>query len=159
MFSNRKRSKKDKHAEIITLYKIPKNYAFREISRLIGSGANYAGDGPTRRYGSLNLNGIHITKIASKYYVDEIYGAVFRDRYPRSAIKVGDEVIKINRIYCEHLGHVGKYIEKTPIKLLQMKTKLTGEYFVEEVSNAELLNLNSTLLQNTTPNAYTTTSQ
>jgi len=73
-----------------------------DISLLKGSAANYGGDGPTRRYGSLILNGLHIVKIACRYYVD-----VFRNRFPHSAIKVGDEVIKINQFYCEHLGHLG----------------------------------------------------
>lgn len=98
-----------------------------DISRLIGSAANYAGDGPTKRYG--------IIKVSSRYYVDEIYDNIFRNRFPLSAIKVGDEVIKINQFYCEHLGHLSKYIEKTPIThIIQMISKVTGECFVEESS-------------------------
>jgi len=45
---------------------IAKNINIANISLQKGSSANYAGDGPSRKYGCLNLNGIYITKSLSK---------------------------------------------------------------------------------------------
>jgi len=111
-----------------------------DISRLLGCAANYAGDGPTRRYGILQLNGIHIVKIPPRFYVDQIYQDVFSNRFPQSAIKVGDEVIKINQFYCEHLGNVSKYIEKTLVTSIQLRSKATGELFTESSSSIDATN-------------------
>jgi len=109
------------------------------VSLLKGSSANYAGDGPTRRYGCLNLNGIYVVKISSRYYVEEIYHNVIMDRFPSNSIKIGDEVIKVNQFYCEHLGNVSKYIEKTHIRYLELKSKLTGENYYEESHEASTI--------------------
>jgi len=100
------------------------------------------------------LNGLYVVKKSFRYFVEEIYDAVFRDKFPNSRMKVGDEVIKINQFYCEHLGNVEKYIEKTAIRSLQMISTLTGEVYFDEDLTVDTLNVEdettSTLLPNFT---------
>jgi len=74
---------------------------------------------------------IHSEK-SFRYFVDEIHDTIFINKFPHSRVKVGDEVIKINEFYCQHLGNVGKYIENTAINYLQVISSVTGEVYNDE---------------------------
>jgi len=112
-----------------------KKNSFIEISLLIGSTANYAGDGPTRKYNCLTLNGIHIIKRSSRYHVEDINQDVLREKFANCSININDEVIKVNEYYCEHLGNVAKYIEKTPVRYLQLRNAITGRTYSEQAND------------------------
>jgi len=81
-------------------------FCYTEITLLIGSVANYAGDGPRTRISSLELNGIEISKFAQRFYVNQINVTVLRNKFPNDAINIGDEVVKINDSYCEHIRNI-----------------------------------------------------
>jgi len=99
---------------------------YQEISLLIGSSSNFAGDGPKTRVNSLELNGVKIVKTLLKYYVAEVRIAIFRKLFPHDSIQVGDEVIQLNNTYCEHIGNVSKYSETNNIYHIQIRNKTTG---------------------------------
>ena len=111
-------------------------FFYHAISLLIGSSSNYAGDGPTRRYNCLRLNGFYVEKRQGRFYVDEMFDDVLWNKFHAYAIKVGDEVIQLNNIYCEHLGTVAKYMGNYRIKSIQLRSKESGNcYYEQEVEN------------------------
>ena len=63
------------------------------------------------------------------------------DKFRTHGIKVGDEVIQVNNIYCEHLGAVAKYVESNRIKNIQLKCQDSGNYYVvvEDVQESEFI--------------------
>ena len=95
---------------------------------------------------TLKLNGLHIAKKQTKFFIDEIYDDVLRKKFQAYRIKVGDEVIVINNIYCEHLRTVTKYVETNCIKNMRLKCKYSGLYYSEEehIQLTEIINLGST---------------
>jgi len=96
-------------------------FCYRDISLLIGSTANYAGDGPVTRTNSLEVNGFIITRINLRFYVTEINRNVLDTIFPVSSICIGDEVMKLNDIYCEHIRNVTKYLETSQIRCITLK--------------------------------------
>lgn len=84
---------------------------------------NAEADAGLKRFNSLNVNGIKILKVASRFYVSEINEAILTKKIPTENIAVGDEVIQINNLYCEHIRNVCKYIETTHISSIQLKKK------------------------------------
>jgi len=103
-----------------------------DISLLVGSTANYAGDGPTVRSDSMLLNGLKIQKISMRYFVADINVYVLRAIFPNNNVKLGDEVISLNDIYCEHIRNVTKFIETTQISKICLKSALTQILYTEE---------------------------
>ena len=90
----------------------------------------------SKTYRTLRLNGLHIEKRQGKFYVNEICEEVLSSKFRSSSIEVGDEVIQLNTVYCEHLGAVTNYVEKNRIKNIQLRSKVNGNcYFEEEVDN------------------------
>jgi len=81
--------------------------------------------GVTKRFNSLNVNGIKILKSASRFYVSEINEAILTEKMPTEDIVVGDEVIQINNLFCEHIRNVSKYIETNHISSIQLKKRGT----------------------------------
>ena len=73
-----------------------RDYFKYEISLLIGSTANVAGDGPQIRANSLHLNGFKICRMEFRYYISEIKEDILNERFRNNHIQVGDEVIKVN---------------------------------------------------------------
>ena len=120
---------------VCTLPFIHNHKSFKDISLLIGSCANYAGDGPTKRINSLQLNGFKILKTGSRFYIDEINDAVLLTKYNTNAIHVGDEVIKLNDVYCEHIGNVRKYIETTQITKIYLRNKVSGICYTQSMQD------------------------
>ena len=102
-----------------------------DISLLIGSKANVAGDGPKVRINSLELNGFKIRCVKFRYYISEINEVVLREHFADNHIQIGDEVIKVNNEYCEHLRNVTKYIETTSVHCIHLRHVRTGEYYTE----------------------------
>jgi len=102
---------------------------YREISRQIGSTANYAGDGPPKRFNSLNINGLKICKVGSRFHVADVNQHVLRSKFTNHIIHIGDEIIKLNEMYSEHLGNVTKYIESTQIQSMQLRNKISGNCY------------------------------
>jgi len=92
-----------------------------EISLSIGSKANYTGDGPTARTNSLELNGFVISKFMHRYYIVQVNANVLRNKFPNNAINIGDEVIKINDMYCEHVRNIKKLIETEQVRTIMLK--------------------------------------
>jgi len=107
----------------------------------------------TRRYGCLALNGLYVSKQSFRYFVEEINETVFRNKFRDSPIQIGDEVIKVNNLYCEHLGNVGKYLETTNISSLQMISKVTGEVYVDEDASVHTINMDDAHTSCTTLNS------
>jgi len=120
-----------------------KKNSFIEISLLIGSTANYAGDGPTRKDNCLSLNGIYIIKRSTRYHIEDINQDVLRRKFANCSININDEVIKVNQFYCEHLGNVAKYIERTPVRYLQLRNVITGQTYSEQAN--ETIHMEETL--------------
>ena len=85
----------------------------------------------SKKYRSLILNGLYIEKRQGKFYVDEIHDEVLRNKFSIYAIKVGDEVIQLNGINCEHMGAVTKYVEKNSIKNIQLRSMDDGNCYIE----------------------------
>ena len=85
----------------------------------------------SKKYRSLILNGLYIEKRQGKFYVDEIHDEVLRNKFSNYAIKVGDEVIQLNGIYCEHMGAVTKYVENNRIKNIQLRNRSDGNSYCE----------------------------
>jgi len=105
-----------------------KGFVYNEISLLIGSTANFAGDGP-RRVDSLELNGFKIWKNSLRFYITELNENLLRAKFSNNSIQVGDEVLKLNGFYCEHLRNVTKYVETTIIHSMQLRKRITGIYY------------------------------
>jgi len=105
------------------------NFFYCEISLLIGSSSNYAGDGPKTRINSLDLNGIKIVKSSLRYYITEINKYILDSIFPNNNINIGDEVIQLNYVYCEHIGNVTKYTETNEIRHIQLRSKICGQQF------------------------------
>ena len=83
------------------------------------------------RSNSLHLNGFKIHRVEFRYYISEINEDVLREHFPHNHIQVGDEVIKVNNEYCEHLSNITKYIETTRIQSLNLMSVTTREYYTE----------------------------
>jgi len=115
---------------IILLFYFP----YSDISLLIGSSSNYAGDGPKVRINSLELNGFKVEKSIFRYFVKEKNNYVLTSKFPGNSINIGDEIIQLNNLYCEHIGNVFKYIETTDIQHIQIKCKTTEQQY-EILSN------------------------
>ena len=95
------------------------------------------------RVNSLHFNGIKIRCIESRYHISEINDDVLREHFPHNRIHIGDEVIKLNNEYCEHLRNVMKYIETTRIQSLNLRSARTGEDYAETaVTSSEIKNNN-----------------
>ena len=153
---------------VCTLPFMHNHHSFKDISLLIGSGANYAGDGPTKRINSLHLNGFKIKKTDSRFYIEEINDAVLFTKYNTNAIHVGDEVIKLNDVYCEHIGNVRKYIETTKITMIYLRNKDSGICYAEtmhdesipqQISNDESTLCSSSMLRTRSRNNCRSTFQ
>ena len=105
-----------------------------------------AGDGPKKRINSLLLNGFKIQCTKSRYYISEVNDNVLREHFPENHIHIGDEVIKLNNEYCEHLRNVTKYIETTRVESLNLRNVGTGEDYTESmVWSTEMRNENINL--------------
>ena len=85
------------------------------------------------RVNSLHFNGISMRCIESRYHISEINDDVLREHFPHNRIHIGDEVIKLNNEYCEHLRNVMKYIETTRIQSLNLRSARTGEDYAESM--------------------------
>ena len=83
-------------------------FRYCDISLLIGSSSNYAGDGPINRTNSLQLNGFKIVKIMPRFHISEINAELLSIKFPNNIINIGDEVVKLNNMYCEHIGNITK---------------------------------------------------
>ena len=101
-----------------------------DISLLIGCSSNYAGDGPVTRTDSLQLNGFKIARIMLKYHISEINAELLRYIFSNNNINIGDEVVQLNNLYCEHIGNVTKYIESTIIHNIQIRSSINGCIYV-----------------------------
>ena len=100
------------------------------ISLLIGCSSNYAGDGPVTRTDSLQLNGFKIARIMLRYHISEINTELLSYIFSNNNINIGDEVIQLNNLYCEHIGNVTKYIESTIIHNIQIRSSINGCIYV-----------------------------
>jgi len=103
-----------------------------DISLLIGSTSNYAGDGPTERVNSLDFNGFKVSKNGFRYYITHINETVLQTRFPHNNIHVGDEAIQLNGMYCQHIQNVAKYIETTDVNCISLKSTSTQIFFTEK---------------------------
>jgi len=56
-------------------------------------------------------------------------------RFPNNNIRLRDEVISLNDIYCEHIRNVTKFIETTHIYKICLKHSLTQIVYTEELPN------------------------
>jgi hypothetical protein len=110
-----------------------RNYV--DVSLLIGSSANYAGDGPSRQERSRRLNGISALRSHANYHVATIDEDILRAKFPENDIRVGDEIIKINDMYCESFRNVQSYIENNSIRNITLRNILYGEYLIIEQRN------------------------
>jgi len=111
-----------------------------EISLLIGSSANFAGDGPMTRTNSLELNGLVISKIRLRYYVVQINANVLTMKFPNTVISIGDEVIKINDVYCEHIGNITKLIETKKIRSIMIRKGFGANTFTVTIHDITMVN-------------------
>jgi len=102
-----------------------------DISLSIGSTANYAGDGPTTTTQAVDLNGFTVTKIALRYYIVTKNHHILGIKFPNNSIKIGDEVISLNDMYCEHIRNVRKYIERTKIHTIKLRSITTQQIYTE----------------------------
>ena len=85
------------------------------------------------RINSLQLNGFKVQCVESRYYISEVNDDVLREHFPENHIHIGDEVIKLNNEYCEHLRNVTKYIETTRVESLNLRSAATGEQYGETI--------------------------
>jgi len=69
----------------------------------------------------LELNGLVISKFRQRYYVVQINSNVLNSKFPNTVINIGDEVVKINDIYCEHIGNITKLIETEKIRSVMLR--------------------------------------
>jgi len=128
------------HKYIYAFTKIPKTFFENnkevytlEISLSIGSTANYAGDGPTTTAQNVDLNGFTVTKIALRYYIVTKNHHILGIKFPNNSIKIGDEVISLNDMYCEHIRNVRKYIEMTHIHSIKLGSITTQQIYTESM--------------------------
>ena len=84
---------------------------------------------PRKISNSIHLNGFDICCIKSRYYISEIDENILALNFPSHSITIGDEVIKVNDTYCEHLRFVKKYIGSTKILSLNMRSITTNQYY------------------------------
>jgi len=56
-----------------------------------------------------------------------------------NSIRIGDEVMKLNEIYCEHIGNVAKYIETTQLRSISLRNTLTQNCYTEYENHNEIL--------------------
>ena len=116
---------------------------FLDISLLIGCSSNNAGDGPVTRRDSLQLNGFKIARIMLRYHISEINVELLSYIFSYNNINIGDEVVQLNILYCEHIGNGTKYIESTIIHNIQIRSSITGCIYVltsrdrAEISNRD----------------------
>ena len=99
--------------------------------KLSSSVTNSAKCRPGIRANSLELNGFKIRCVKFRYYISEINEEVLRQHFADNHIQIGDEVIKVNNEYCEHLRNVTKYIETTSVHCIHLRHVRTGEYYTE----------------------------
>ena len=109
-------------------------YFYYNISLLIGSKANYAGDGPKRIENSFYGNGFKICCMESRYYISEVDENILAWNYPCNDIQIGDEVIKLNDTPCENLQNVQKYIKNNEIQCLNLRSIRTNQYYTERMA-------------------------
>ena len=103
-----------------------------EVSLLVGSQANYAGDGPSRQDRSRRLNGISAIRSNFNYYVATIDENILSAKFPGNDIRIGDEIIKINDMYCESFRNIQSYIENNSVRNITLRNIIYGEYLVVE---------------------------
>jgi len=111
-----------------------------EISLSIGSNANYAGDGPTARTNSLELNGFVISKFMHRYYIVQVNATVLRIKFPNNVINIGDEVIKVNDMYCEHVRNIKKLTETEQVRTIILKKGFGENRYTVTINETSIIN-------------------
>ena len=66
-----------------------------------------------------------------RFFVVEVNEVTLQKKGASNNVEVGDEVIQVNNLYCEHIRNVTKYIETTHISSIKLrKLRRTNNSFI-----------------------------